>query len=100
MSIHSLNEPAADLGMIIVRTRYANPILFEARAPYRASSISENVARAPWPADLAVARFQGERVATVATALRALDRRNLAQLQSSDDALDEALDESFPASDP
>ncbi|TPG52621.1 NAD(P)H:quinone oxidoreductase [Sphingomonas glacialis] len=71
-TILSLYAPAAHLGMIIVPTGYADPILFEAGTPYGASSVSENVARAPSPADLAVARFQGRRVAKVAAALRGI----------------------------
>ncbi|MGY2736628.1 NAD(P)H:quinone oxidoreductase [Sphingomonas sp. UYP23] len=69
-TILSLYAPAAHLGMIIVPTGYADPILFEAGTPYGASSVSSNTAKAPSPTDLAVARFQGARVTQVAAALR------------------------------
>ncbi|MEO7411100.1 MAG: NAD(P)H:quinone oxidoreductase [Sphingomicrobium sp.] len=72
-TILSLYTPAAHLGMIIVPTGYADPILFEAGTPYGASSVSENIAKAPTAADLAVARFQGARVTRVAAALRTMD---------------------------
>lgn len=99
-TILSLYVPAAHLGMIIVPTGYANPVLFEAGTPYGASSVSENVARAPLPADLAVARFQGERVAQVAAALRGIRSAVSGSSRRSDEIVDEALEESFPASDP
>lgn len=71
-TILSLYAPAAHLGMIIVPTGYADPVLFEAGTPYGASSVSENTGKAPSPADLAVARFQGRRVTQVAGALRTM----------------------------
>ena len=99
-TILSLYAPAAHLGMIIVPTGYADPILFEAGTPYGASSVSENIAKGPSPSDLAVARFQGRRVAQVAQALRTLGRDSEDAANAQDRALDEALEESFPASDP
>lgn len=98
-TILSLYAPAAHLGMIIVPTGYADPILFEAGTPYGASSVSENIAKAPTPSDLDVAHFQGRRVTLVAAALRDGAEGGAAQSSARDDALDEALDESFPASD-
>lgn len=96
-TILSLYAPFAHLGMIVVPTGYADPVLFEAGTPYGASSVSENVAKPPTSSDLTVARFQGRRVTEVAVALRDAE---IDRLQAKDDALDEALDESFPASDP
>ncbi|QYE33563.1 NAD(P)H:quinone oxidoreductase (plasmid) [Polymorphobacter sp. PAMC 29334] len=74
-TILALYPPAAHLGMIIVPTGYADPILFEAGTPYGASSVSENVSKAPSPSDLAVAHFQGGRITRVAAALRGLSDR-------------------------
>lgn len=99
-TILSLYAPAAHLGMIIVPTGYAHPILFEAGTPYGASSVSENIAKAPSPSDVAVARFQGSRVTQVAVALRDIGDEESDHSRTKDDALDEALEESFPASDP
>ena len=99
-TILSLYAPFAHLGMIVVPTGYADPILFEAGTPYGASSVSENVAKPPTPADLTVARFQGRRVTEVGAALRDIGDGRGDAMHSQDDALDEALNESFPASDP
>lgn len=99
-TILSLYAPLAHLGLIIVPTGYAEPILFEAGTPYGASSVSENIAKAPSAADLAVAHFQGKRVTHVAAALRTITPEGDGTPRTRDDALDEALDESFPASDP
>jgi NAD(P)H dehydrogenase (quinone) len=99
-TILSLYAPLAHLGMIIVPTGYADPILFDAGTPYGASSVSENVARPPSAADLAVAHFQGRRVTQVAAALRAGGLGGPHVVEEHSDALDEALEESFPASDP
>ena len=99
-TILSLYAPAAHLGMIIVPTGYADPILFEAGTPYGASSVSENIAKPPSPSELAVARFQGRRVTDVAAALRDMREQAADRTHLEDQQLDEALDESFPASDP
>lgn len=69
-TILALYAPAAHLGMIIVPTGYADPIMFEGGTPYGASSVSQNSAEPPSPSDLAAARFQGRRVTEVAAALR------------------------------
>jgi NAD(P)H dehydrogenase (quinone) len=65
----SLYNPMAHLGLIIVPLGYADPVLFRAGTPYGASSVSANEARPPSADDLEVARFQGRRVALVASAL-------------------------------
>ncbi|HTJ02681.1 MAG TPA: NAD(P)H:quinone oxidoreductase [Methylovirgula sp.] len=70
-TILTLYAPLAHLGFIIVPTGYADPAMFKAGSPYGASSVSINQARAPSEDDLAVAHWQGRRVATVARALKA-----------------------------
>lgn len=69
-TIISLYNPMAHLGLIIVPTGYADASLFKAGTPYGASSVSFNEAAPPTEDDLAVARFQGRRVAGVARALK------------------------------
>ncbi|MEO7653922.1 MAG: NAD(P)H:quinone oxidoreductase [Bryobacteraceae bacterium] len=61
----------AHLGLIIVPLGYADPALFAAGTPYGASSVSGQNSAPPTPDDLAVARFQGRRVAQIAKALKA-----------------------------
>jgi NAD(P)H dehydrogenase (quinone) len=68
-TILSLYIPMAHLGLIIVPTGYADGSLFKAGTPYGASAVS-GVSALPTEDELAVARFQGSRVATVAKALR------------------------------
>jgi NAD(P)H dehydrogenase (quinone) len=70
-TILSLYNPMAHLGLIIVPTGYADASLFAAGTPYGASSVSFNTNTPPTEEDLAVARFQGRRVAQVASALKA-----------------------------
>ncbi|MHB8666291.1 MAG: NAD(P)H:quinone oxidoreductase [Burkholderiales bacterium] len=72
MTITSLYAPMAHLGLILVPTGYADPVLFKAGTPYGASSVSGTNSTPPSADDLDVARFQGKRVARVAAALRAL----------------------------
>lgn len=91
----SLFGPMAHLGMIVVPTGYADPIMFAAGTPYGASAVSGNAGAPPTADDLAVARFQGRRVTMVAAALVAQ-----AAAMKAEAALDEAGRESFPASDP
>lgn len=69
-TITSLYAPMAHLGLIIVPLGYSDPALFKAGTPYGASSVSFNQNTPPTEDDLAVARFQGRRVAQVAAALR------------------------------
>lgn len=70
MTITSLYAPMAHLGLILVPTGYADPALFKAGTPYGASSVSGSNGALPGDDDLAVARFQGKRVARVAAALK------------------------------
>ena len=71
MTITSLYAPMAHLGLILVPTGYADPVLFKAGTPYGASSVSGTTSALPGADDLAVARFQGTRVTRVAAALKA-----------------------------
>jgi NAD(P)H dehydrogenase (quinone) len=69
-TIVSLWNPLAHLGFIIVPTGYADPIMFGgAGSPYGASVVSGNPPAGPTETELAVARFQGKRVAQVAKKL-------------------------------
>lgn len=70
-TIISLYNPMAHLGLIIVPLGYADPALFKAGTPYGASSVSGQQNAPPTADDLEVARFQGRRVAHVATVLKA-----------------------------
>jgi NAD(P)H dehydrogenase (quinone) len=65
-TILSLYNPLAHLGFIIVPTGYGDPALFKAGTPYGASHVAGNPASPPTEDELAVARFQGRRVAQVA----------------------------------
>lgn len=62
----SLYNVLAHLGLIIVPLGYSHPALFKAGTPYGATFISQGDTQKPDEDDLAVARYQGERVATVA----------------------------------
>jgi NAD(P)H dehydrogenase (quinone) len=64
----SLYNPMAHLGLIIVPTGYADASVFKAGTPYGASAVS-GASALPTEDELAVARFQGARVAKVAKAL-------------------------------
>jgi len=69
-TVISLWNPLAHLGFIIVPTGYADPVMFAgAGSPYGASVISGHPPAGPSEAELAVARFQGKRVAQVAKKL-------------------------------
>jgi NAD(P)H dehydrogenase (quinone) len=66
-------NPLAHLGLIIVPTGYADPAMYKAGTPYGASAVVDGRTRlAPTEDDLAVARYQGRRVAQVAAALKPL----------------------------
>lgn len=71
-TILSLYNPMAHLGLIIVPTGYADMSMFQAGTPYGASSVSGQNSAPPTENDLAVARYQGRRVAEVARALKAM----------------------------
>jgi NAD(P)H dehydrogenase (quinone) len=69
----SMYNPLAHLGLIIVPTGYADPAMYKAGTPYGASAVVDGRTRlAPTEDDLAVARYQGRRVAQVAAALKPL----------------------------
>lgn len=71
-TIQSLYTPMAHLGMIIVPTGYADPLLFRAGTPYGASSVSGQTANPPTADEIEIAKFQGRRVTQVARALKGL----------------------------
>lgn len=69
-TVISLWNPLAHLGFIIVPTGYADGVMFAgAGSPYGASVISGHPPAGPSEAELAVARFQGQRVTQVARKL-------------------------------
>jgi len=69
-TVLSLWAPLAHLGFIIVPTGYADGVMFAgAGSPYGATLVSGNPPSGPTEAELAVARFQGKRVAQVAKKL-------------------------------
>jgi NAD(P)H dehydrogenase (quinone) len=71
-TVISLWNPLAHLGFIIVPTGYADGVMFAgAGSPYGASVISGHPPAGPSEAEIAVARFQGKRVAQVAKKLTA-----------------------------
>ncbi|WP_354684328.1 NAD(P)H:quinone oxidoreductase [Cupriavidus necator] len=65
----SIYTPMAHLGLIIVPLGYADAVMFKAGTPYGATHVSNLDADKPDEDHLAVARFQGRRVTTVARAL-------------------------------
>lgn len=65
----TLYNTMAHLGMIIVPTGYADSAMFQAGTPYGATAVVPPNAT-PSEEDLAVARFQGRRLAEVAAALK------------------------------
>jgi NAD(P)H dehydrogenase (quinone) len=69
-TIISLFNPLAHLGFVIVPTGYVDPAVFRAGTPYGASHVSGQNSSSPTEDELAVARFQGKRVAEVALKLR------------------------------
>jgi NAD(P)H dehydrogenase (quinone) len=66
----SLYGPMAHLGLIIVPLGYADAAMFAAGTPYGATHVSHQDSVMPSAEDLAVATFQGRRVALTARALR------------------------------
>jgi NAD(P)H dehydrogenase (quinone) len=68
----SLFPVMAHLGLIIVPPGFADAVMFAgAGTPYGASVVSGNPPAGPSEAELAVGRFQGQRVAQVAQKLKA-----------------------------
>lgn len=66
----TLYNTMAHMGLIIVPTGYADPVMFKAGSPYGATAAVPH-GGAPTEDDLAAARFQGQRLAQVAAALKA-----------------------------
>ncbi len=62
----SIYNVMAHLGLIIVPLGYSHPALFKAGTPYGATFISQGDTQKPDEDDLAVARYQGERIAELA----------------------------------
>ncbi len=60
----------AHLGLIIVPLGYGDPAMFAAGTPYGASTVSGQASAPPTAQDVAVAEYQGRRVASVAGALK------------------------------
>src|SRR5689334_2906603 len=71
-TIISLYHPLAHLGLVIVPLGYLNPVVFRSATPYGASSVAGQNNTPPTEDDLEAARFQGQRVAQVAAALKSL----------------------------
>jgi NAD(P)H dehydrogenase (quinone) len=72
-TVLSLYNVLSHLGLVIVPTGYADPIMFRAGTPYGAhAAIDGQVVTTPGADDLEVARYQGRRVAQVGTALKTL----------------------------
>jgi NAD(P)H dehydrogenase (quinone) len=69
-TILSMYNFMAHLGMIIVPLGYGDPAMFAAGTPYGASSVSGQTSAPPTEGDIAVAQYQGRRVAQVAKALK------------------------------
>ena len=67
-TLWSIMTPMANLGMVIVPPGYTDPVMFKAGSPYGATATTG--AAGPTPDDLAAARHQGKRVATVAEWVR------------------------------
>ena len=65
----SIYTPMAHLGLIIVPLGYADPAMFKAGTPYGATHVSARDTQKPDDDHLAVARFQGRRVTSVARGL-------------------------------
>ncbi|MND55332.1 NAD(P)H dehydrogenase (quinone) [compost metagenome] len=66
----SIYGPMAHLGLIIVPLGYADPAMFKAGTPYGATHVSHHDTLMPDEDHLAVAQYQGRRVASVARSLR------------------------------
>jgi len=66
----TLYNTMAHLGLIIVPTGYADPVMFKGGTPYGATAAVPRNA-APTEDDLGAARYQGRRVAEIAATLKA-----------------------------
>ena len=67
-TLWSIMTPMANLGMVLVPPGYTDPAMFKGGSPYGATATTG--AAGPTPDDLAAARHQGKRVATVAEWVR------------------------------
>jgi NAD(P)H dehydrogenase (quinone) len=67
-TLWSIMTPMANLGMILVPPGYSDPAMFKGGSPYGATATTG--AGGPGEDDLAAARHQGKRVATVAEWVR------------------------------
>ena len=67
----SIYPVLSHLGLIIVPLGYSDPSLHQAGTPYGATFISRKDTRKPGAADIAVAKYQGTRVANIASRLAA-----------------------------
>ncbi len=67
-TLWSIMTPMANLGMILVPPGYSDPVMFKGGSPYGATATTGG--GPPTPDDLAAARHQGKRVATVAEWVR------------------------------
>jgi NAD(P)H dehydrogenase (quinone) len=68
LTLWSIMTPMANLGMVIVPPGYSDPVMFKGGSPYGATATTG--AGGPTDDDLAAARHQGKRVATVAEWVR------------------------------
>ena len=68
-TLWSIMTPMANLGMILVPPGYTDPVMFRGGSPYGATATTGGAA-GPTDDDLAAARHQGRRVATVAEWVR------------------------------
>ena len=68
LTLWSIMTPMANLGMVIVPPGYSDPVMFKGGSPYGATATTG--AGGPTADDLAAARYQGKRVATVAEWVR------------------------------
>ena len=69
-TLWSIMTPMANLGMLLVPPGYTDPAMFTGGSPYGATATTSRAANGPTPDDLAAARHQGKRVATVAEWVR------------------------------
>ena len=67
----SIYPVLSHLGLIIVPLGYSDPSLHQAGTPYGATFISRKDTQKPGAADIAVAKYQGTRVANIASRLAA-----------------------------
>jgi NAD(P)H dehydrogenase (quinone) len=69
-TIITMHNFMAHLGLIIVPTGYADPVMFGGGTPYGATTITGQQGNLPNDAAMAVARYQGKRVSEIAARLK------------------------------